>query len=161
MLPLFDYWFIIVERYRSRSLQQLLTGFHFVNHHGGFLGETGTCPSCSWLDCSCRGSARVYRRSRQAMPDRQRRVGWKATKALTGNRWLSLPYRFLIDFTVAKLWNKSGTRCEENTLGVKKRGCRCEKTRIFSQFLCCYFDFLYFCSMNKLFAAWLHWARCR
>ena len=42
MLPLFDYWFIIVERYCSRSLQQLLTGFHFVNHHGGFLGETGT-----------------------------------------------------------------------------------------------------------------------
>ena len=37
MLPLLDYWFIIVERYRSRSLQQLLTGFHFVNHHGGFL----------------------------------------------------------------------------------------------------------------------------
>ena len=38
MLPLLDYWwFIIVERYRSRSLQQLRTGFHFVNHHGGFL----------------------------------------------------------------------------------------------------------------------------
>jgi hypothetical protein len=132
-------------------LQQLLTGFHFVNHHGGFLGETGTCPSCSivivWLDCSCRGSARVYRRSRQAMPDRQRRVGWKATKALTGNRWLSLPYRFLIDFTVAKLWNKFGTRCEENTLGVKIRGCRCEKTRIFftlSLLLFRFFVFLWY-----------------
>lgn len=154
MLPLFDYWFIIVERYRSRSLQQLLTGFHFVNHHGGFLGETGTCPSCSWLDCSCRGSARVYRRSRQAMPDRQRRVERKATEALKGNRWLSLPYRFLIDLRWRNYEINSEQGVKKTRLVWKFGGVGVKKHGFFH-------SFFVVISIFCIFAAWLHWERCR